>query len=68
MWVSEARWNTWNRREIWLGGILLCGFLAAIRARAGDLSPARESFDVWHLEEDAGQQTPITAIIQSNDG
>jgi signal transduction histidine kinase/ligand-binding sensor domain-containing protein len=47
---------------------LLCGFLAAILARAGDLSPARESFDVWHLEEDAGQQTPITAIVQSNDG
>ena len=35
---------------------------------SGNLTGAHEAFDVWQLGETTGQQNPITAIIQSNDG
>jgi signal transduction histidine kinase/ligand-binding sensor domain-containing protein len=47
---------------------LVFALLLATAARGQVLGPARESFDVWQAEENAGQQNPITAILQSAQG
>jgi signal transduction histidine kinase/ligand-binding sensor domain-containing protein len=47
--------------------MLLCSLFVASVARAGDRRPASEDFDIWQ-PEDAGQQNPITAIVQSKEG
>lgn len=48
--------------------MLACALLGVATLPAADLRPARESFDVWKVEEGAGQQNPITAILQSKEG
>jgi signal transduction histidine kinase/ligand-binding sensor domain-containing protein len=67
MLVSKACWSHWNQLGR-LGGITVCGFLVVANLGSTEFKPARESFDIWEVEEDAGQQNPITAILQSSDG
>ena len=68
MLVSKARRNRSIQIGLLLGGVVLCRFLAAMPLQAGERKPVRESFDVWQVEEGAGQQNPITAVVQSDDG
>ncbi len=68
MLVSMARWSLWNHLRLWLSGIIGCSWLLGSLGWAAELKPNRESFDVWQVEQDTGQQEPITAIVQSKDG
>ena len=68
MLVSKARWSRWSPRGWCLGGMVGCSFLVAMVGVAAELKTGRESFDVWQVEQDIGQQNPITAIVQSQDG
>jgi len=47
---------------------MVWGFLAVLSLQSAELKAPRESFDVWEVEADAGQQNPITAVVQSNNG
>src|SRR5579862_3785080 len=71
MLVSKARWSRWSRWSqirLWLDALVTSSLLMAIAGVATELNPARESFDVWQVDQDAGQQNPITAIVQSKNG
>jgi signal transduction histidine kinase/ligand-binding sensor domain-containing protein len=68
MLVFEARRQSRSRIESLLWWFLACCLFLAGWSRAGELRPARQSFDVWRAEEETGQQNPITAIVQTSDG
>jgi signal transduction histidine kinase/ligand-binding sensor domain-containing protein len=68
MSVSKVRFNTWSRIGLWLGGMFLSRFLVVNPLEAEETKLARQTFEVWRVEEDGGQQNPITSVVQSKDG
>ena len=68
MLVSKARWSRGSQIRRWLDAVVVVSLLLATKGATAELKPGRESFDVWQVEQDTGQQNPITAIVQSKDG
>ena len=68
MLVSRARSSRWSQVGL-LSGMLVGESLFAVGyGWAAEFKPSRESYDVWQVQQDAGQQNPTTAIVQTRDG
>src|SRR5260221_4135099 len=64
MLALRAPWWSWGERRVWLPlAMLSTWLLAMVPSTLGG-----EAFDVWQVEDNPGQQNPITAILQSHDG
>ena len=68
MLVFKALCECAIRMRARFGELLLLTLLFGPAAGGQVLGPARDSFDVWEAEDNAGQQNPITAILQSTLG
>ena len=66
MLVFKARSSPRGPVRSWLSRVLVYSLFVAAAAAAAESK--RESFDVWQVEDDPGQQNPITAIVQSSTG
>ena len=68
MLVLKARCLAGEKTWAGLARILLVGLWAMPWVAPRLCGAAPEAYDVWQLEQEAGQQKPITAILQSASG
>jgi signal transduction histidine kinase/ligand-binding sensor domain-containing protein len=64
MWPPKSPQWSWGQHLGWLPlAIFITSLLAPVSPTLGG-----EAFDVWQVEDNPGQQKPITTILQSRDG